>query len=113
MCNHSRDNKLTILIMFLSFLTVMISSMLWLVTVHADVTFYDKQGNQYNKSQKDIISKSFDACNCLKEGRKFFTDLRDDQIQELCIDSYTKILMEKSKDTNSIQVGSYITCQEK
>jgi len=101
------------IIFLLIFCAIGLALMLWVIPVRADDVIFDTEGNQYNKSNNDIISKSFNACTCLKEGRKVFKDLRDDQIEQLCIESYTKVLMEKSKATNSIQVGSYMTCQEK
>lgn len=94
-------------------LILLISFLILSVNCFADGKYQDNNGKWFRKDfgNQDVISTSFNMCGCMNEAREYYPNKRDDQLQVMCMEAYTNYLLEISKRTNSISVGSYLNCK--
>ena len=89
---------------------------MWMYSPHYKANAQEAQsrfinGEEYIKKNEDIVSNSFDMCECIAKKRKQL-NYRDDVLKARCQEEYKKFLMEKSMEINDIVVGVALECNE-
>ena len=81
---------------------------LFLVLIQTNAISIEIKGVLYKKITNNIFENTFNMCNCMRQVKKIYSQKRYIERKEICLETYTQLLMEKSKKCNCIITGVYV-----